>query len=215
MHGQKLSSADTERRVQCARRMLRRITVNKVGRIFFTDEKIFRVDPPWNNQNDRLYASVSKKSDIDEDRLFVERNHFSPGIMVSVGVSKLGKTSLIFVDPEAKVTGQYYRDRVLTTVLPECAALSGDLGYTFQQDGGRAHTAKDTIAFLKEKVPDLLEPENWPANSPDRFESSRLHHLGSPGTDGVSPKDQRCVSSSRSPGGFMGSTFARNHSELG
>ena len=137
----------------------------QVGRIFFTDEKIFRVDPLWNSQNDRVYApSCGKKSDVADERLFVERGHFSPGVMVS---SKLGKTSLHFVDPEAKINGQYYRERILANMLPECSGLAGPDGYTFQWDGARAHTARDTIAYLEARVPDLMEPAIWPANSPD------------------------------------------------
>ena len=34
--------------------------------------------------------------------------------MVSVGVSKLGITDLIFVDPGAKVNGAYYQDMLLS-----------------------------------------------------------------------------------------------------
>ena len=37
--------------------------------------------------------------------------------MVSVGVSKLGVTDLIFVDPGAKVNGVYYRDVFLSQQL--------------------------------------------------------------------------------------------------
>jgi len=37
--------------------------------------------------------------------------------MVSVGVSKLGFTDLIFVDPGAKVNGAYYRDVCLSQQL--------------------------------------------------------------------------------------------------
>lgn len=168
MQGQKLNDHDHERRVDCARKMIRRFTVPQIGKIFFTDEKVFRVDPPWNAQNDRVYAPADgRKSDVVDERLFVERGHFSPGIMVSAGVSKLGKTSLHFVEPEAKVNGEYYREQILRVMLPECAQLAGADGYTFQQDGARAHTARDTIAFLEERVPDLLEPTMWPPNSPD------------------------------------------------
>jgi len=44
---------------------------------------------------------------------------FSQSVMVSVGVSKLGVTELILVDPEAKVNGAYYHD-----VLPVTAAVA-------------------------------------------------------------------------------------------
>ena len=37
--------------------------------------------------------------------------------MVSVGVSKLGYTNLIFVDPGVNVNGTYYRDVLLSQQL--------------------------------------------------------------------------------------------------
>jgi len=42
---------------------------------------------------------------------------FSQSVMVLVGVSKLGVTDLIFVDPGAKVNGAYYRDMLLSQQL--------------------------------------------------------------------------------------------------
>ena len=37
--------------------------------------------------------------------------------------------------------------------------------FTFQQDGAPAHRSRQT--FLRLNVPELVEPENWPPNSPD------------------------------------------------
>ena len=87
--------------------------------------------------------------------------------MVSVGVSKQGKTSIHFVQPGVKVDGRYYRDTLLAEMIPEMDDLADGHDYVFQQDGARAHTAKDTVQYLKENVPELIEPEMWPANSPD------------------------------------------------
>ena len=47
-----------------------------------------------------------KKKQVAAERLLCTRQ----SVMVSVGVSKLGVTDLIFVDPGAKVNGAYYRD---------------------------------------------------------------------------------------------------------
>ena len=52
-------------------------------------------------------------------------------------------------------------------MLPECKRLAGPGGYTFQQDGARAHTARATLAYLNANVPDLMEPGIWPPKSPD------------------------------------------------
>ena len=57
MHGQKLTAENRTRRAACATRLLRTFTKEKLDRTFFTDEKIFTVDPPFNSQNDRLSSS--------------------------------------------------------------------------------------------------------------------------------------------------------------
>jgi len=52
---------------------------------------------------------------------------FQEVVMVSVGVSKLGQTQLIFVDPAVKINGAYYRDVLLTQQLLATAFRAGDL----------------------------------------------------------------------------------------
>jgi len=48
--------------------------------------------------------------------------------VVSVGVSKLGYTNSIFVDPGVKVSGAYYRDMLLSQqLLPAICQVSGVL----------------------------------------------------------------------------------------
>jgi len=46
-----------------------------------------------------------------------ERKHFSEHVMVSVAVSKSGKTEVHFVDKGTKVCGAYYRDILLKNCL--------------------------------------------------------------------------------------------------
>jgi len=74
-----------------------------------------------NPQNDRLYvpAGIKKKQ-------LRTQTTFSRSVMVSVGVSKLGFTDLIFVDPGVKVNGSYYRDVLLSQkLLPVMHEVSG------------------------------------------------------------------------------------------
>ena len=88
--------------------------------------------------------------------------------MVSVGVSKLGKTSIYFVDLKEKVDWQYYRNKILKKMIPKMDRLAAGKQYLFMQDGARAHTAGETIELLKSQ--DHLQPllpEMWPPNSPD------------------------------------------------
>ena len=84
------------------------------GAAFFSDEKIFKVTKLLNVQNDRTYAPICPEC-LQEvyngnKRLYVERSGFPMSLMVSVAVSKVGKSSIFFVEPGAKVNGAYYRE---------------------------------------------------------------------------------------------------------
>ena len=48
-------------------------------------------------------------------------------VVMSVGISKLGLTDFIFVDPRVKINGGYYRDMLLSQqLLPVMRDVSGD-----------------------------------------------------------------------------------------
>ena len=49
--------------------------------------------------------------------MFANRVTFCQSLMVSVGVSKLGCSHLIFVDPGVTINGCYYRDASESTVV--------------------------------------------------------------------------------------------------
>jgi len=165
---QLLSNNDKKKRLDACRRLKERMTSDKVARTWFLDEKVFTVQTPTNTQNDRVYAAVSVKRDIPPQRLLKGRKHFSQSVMVSVAVSKLGKTSLVFVDSGAKVNSTYYCDHVLggNGLLRDIRRLSANR-FIFQQDGAPCHRSRQTVAFLSANVPEYIEPENWPPNSPD------------------------------------------------
>jgi len=64
---------------------------------------VFSVEPPFNSQNDRVYAPVdNRKRHIDPSRLLCM------SVIASVAVSQMGTTELIFVNHGVKVNGQYY-----------------------------------------------------------------------------------------------------------
>ena len=70
---------------------------------------MFTVEPPFNSQNDRVYAPIdNKKRYIDPSRLLCM------SVMVSVAVSQVGMAELIFVNPGVKVKGQYYCNVLLS-----------------------------------------------------------------------------------------------------
>ena len=55
--------------------------------------------------------------------------------MVSVAVSKLGKTSIHFVGPGVKINAEHYRNRLLAMMIPEMSNLIKGGHFLFQQDG--------------------------------------------------------------------------------
>ena len=115
---QELTAANPDARLIRARQLLQRFSESDISFIFFTDEKIFTVNAPSNPQNDCVYVAESmSKKQVAADRLLRTRSTFSQSLMVSVGISKLGCTDIIFADPGAKVNGEYYRNVILTNNL--------------------------------------------------------------------------------------------------
>ena len=132
---QELTPSNRAVRLQRTKKLLKMFPADKVNFIWFTDEKVFTVSSPRNPQNDRLYVPAGiKKKQVAAERLLRTQTTFSRSVMVSVGVSKLGFTDLIFVDPGVKVNGSYYRDVLLSQkLLPAMREVSGEF-FIFQQD---------------------------------------------------------------------------------
>ena len=81
---------------------------------------------------------------------------FSLSVVVSVGISKLSLTDLIFVHQGVKISGGYYRDMLLLQQL--LAVMRDVLGdfFIFQQDDAPAHRARDVVQFLEQSTPALI-----------------------------------------------------------
>ena len=167
--GQQIETRTKRKRIERYPNLLRVFTKQPLKTTIFSDEKIFKMTQLLNVQNDRTYApSAYKKSTIKNKRLYVERSGFPMSRMVSVAISKVGKSSIFFVEPGAKVNGAYYREKLLASMIPEMDRLTGYQPYVFMQDGARSHTANDTVRFLnQQRYLTLLQPNMWPPNSPD------------------------------------------------
>ena len=69
-------------------------------------------------------------------RLICEREHFRRSVMV---------TSVVFIEPGAKVDNDYYYTCVLGEgLLPDITAKCGRYKRTLQQDSAPLHTARNT-----------------------------------------------------------------------
>ena len=105
------STPTAVKRLQRCQELLRFLSERNVQRVWFTDEITLTVAMPVNSQNNRVYSAAEKKSNADPRRLIRERQHFrlfSRGITVLVGVSKMGNTSLVFVEPSAQINSECY-----------------------------------------------------------------------------------------------------------
>ena len=167
--GQRIDTRTEEKRIERCPNLLRVFTKQVLETTFFSNEKIFKITQLLNVHNDRTYApSAYKKSTIENKRLYVERSGCPTILMVSVAVSKVGKSSIFFVEPGAKVNGAYYREKLLASMIPEMNRLTGYQPYVFMQDGARSHTANETVRFLnQQQYFTLLQPNMWPPNSAD------------------------------------------------
>jgi len=151
---QDLTEANKNKRLACSRKLLRRYAEHSVPFIWFTDEKLFRVAPPVNLQNDRPYANAgTRKKQLSADLLLRKRSTFSKSLMVSIGVSLLGYTNLIFIDPGVKINGSYYCDMLLRQqLLPTICSVSGDF-FTFQQDSAPSHRPLRLLHCCQQRHP--------------------------------------------------------------
>ena len=118
---ERLIREDVKKRNERLKRLLCYMALENFEKIFFTDEKVFKLQTPNNRRNDRIYGV--NLSDITEKE-HSEESKFLVSVMVSVGVSKLGKASIHFVTPGAKINKAYYCNEVLSQLLPEMEELS-------------------------------------------------------------------------------------------
>ena len=163
IQGQVLNDAAREKRLTRSKQLLRRCTVPLTKRIFFTDEKVFYLDPPVNRGE---LWSASRKRDVSPQRLIRQRARFSHRIMVSAGVCYSGKGRLHFIPERAKINAAYYTQQLLPKLTEDCRALMGE-DFVFQQDGAPAHSARQEQEWLEQNCPDFIKKDEWPPNSPD------------------------------------------------
>ena len=138
-------------------------------RIFFTDEKMFKVKDcaKENTQNKRAWVDKKlKKRDISPDVLILGKKARGVQIMVGLAASYRGLITPFFVQPGEKITGDYYQEMLSNSYLPQMCRMYGNaVGFWLQEDGAPAHTKKTVAQFKKLNFPNRIE--NWPASSPD------------------------------------------------
>lgn len=177
-----LTDAHKQARLEKCMAMINRFKEqDKWKQVWFSDESVFSLYPPLNTQNERIYRAVEMKTDIPSDDLLVEIDKQQPSIMCYGAVSWYGKTELRFIEgyaadqedlPQYKkkrktVNQHVYKDEMCHQMFEDINKIMGGKEWTWQQDGAKAHTARDVILWLKDNTPDFIQPSEWPSKSPD------------------------------------------------
>ncbi len=157
---QLLKDATVKKRLERCRKFKRRFSKHAAG-IIFTDEKLFTIQQTHNNQNDRVWAQKG----YNGPELRITRTPGPSSVMVWAGITRDGKTPLIFIDKGVKINKEVYKEMLEDKVIPWSKTHFGNQYWTFQQDS--AHKAKVVQQFLAENCPDYITSNEWPPSSPD------------------------------------------------
>jgi len=129
----------------------------------FSDEKVFTVAAPYNRH---LYTPQETTKHDTAACLLCARPTFTKSVMVSVVVSKLGCSKLIFVESGFKADGVYYRNVLLSQqILPSIHQLAGNL-FVFQPDSAPAHRARTNVEYLHQVTPEFFAPDLYHLTTP-------------------------------------------------
>lgn len=166
---QELSENDRRLRVEFCIRFLelqqRDRTVN--SNLFMSDEAHFHLNGDVNRQNCRYWST-------ENPHQLHERPLHSPKVTVWCAVSSSRLIGPYFFEGEdgetVTVTAARYVN-MLENLRPEIDRLQTRGNIWFQQDGATAHTARISMALLREMFPGRLISRfgdvPWPARSPD------------------------------------------------
>ena len=100
--------------------------------------KTRRISNTWLVQT-KFNISDQSVNEVSAERLQRERKHFLQSVMVSVAVSKLAETDLVFVQSDAKTNSVYYCENVLEQgLLPAICCISNN-NFVVYQERAPAH----------------------------------------------------------------------------
>ena len=170
---QKLTEGHQQARALKAHEFISRFANDRWRRIWFSDEASFRLKAPLNKQNERIYRSVTVKTEIPSDELIVQLDTQQPSLMAYGAVSYYGKTNLYFIEgyteqrKKKTINQEIYRQEMCPQMFLDIERIMGGEHWIWQQDGARPHTARASIEWLRENTPEFITPDEWPAKSPD------------------------------------------------
>ena len=133
-----------------------------------SDEAMFYLGGSYGR---RKVCYVRKGYDDRHKLKFVKRDAFAAGFMAWAGVCYNVKTEIRIIPKGTKVNSEYYIKNVLKPFIEKDVPklFPGDTAkdIVFHQDSASSHTAKQTLAYLKNKNIKCISPVEWMPKSPD------------------------------------------------
>ena len=159
-----LTDEHKDQRLKFARWVRKHFTRESSRKIMFSDEKMFDGDGQLNPQNDVVYAE--SREDANNNGGLRPTKKYPAKLMVWVGVTFYGITKFVDLPLNTSFDSDFYVSKVLPIARRDGERLIGP-DFIFQQDGASVHTSHQSIAKLTNTFPSFIEPDRWPANSPD------------------------------------------------
>ena len=113
--------------------LIRRLKVNKVNKVFVTEEKLIYVTLPVNSQKDRVW-SAGRKRYVNPQCISVQRATFSVSLVVSAVVSYGGKGSIHLLAEKTKINADFCSNNLLPELIENCNNSTLN-AFIFQQYG--------------------------------------------------------------------------------
>lgn len=156
-----LKQADYEKRMHYCRwfnNLLATKGNDILDNVFYSDEAWFHLSGYVHSQNSRLWSAENPHA-FHESPL----HDLKVGVWIAISRSRI-VGPIFFHDT---INSQRYRDNILTP-FTESLTLHEIQNCFFQQDGATAHTAKESLDFLRHWFDDRIISKNlWPPRSPD------------------------------------------------
>eukprot|EP00397_Hematodinium_sp_SG-2012_P049359 GEMP01056902.1.p1 GENE.GEMP01056902.1~~GEMP01056902.1.p1 ORF type:complete len:193 (+),score=38.11 GEMP01056902.1:548-1126(+) len=119
--------AEAKRRASGAEKVLHQIKSKKIdlGRVFFSDEKMFRRGASGKYGRDEVvWSGAPKKSLVDAKLLLKDQEDAKKGIMVAMAISEQHAAPSYFCTPGVKIDSTYYCDAMMAQHFsPHMSAL--------------------------------------------------------------------------------------------
>jgi transposase len=149
----RLTEKQKQKRVEFAKKNHRRDWDHAV----FWDEKEFELFGPPNKKNDVIW---------DEHCAQYTQGEVAHPAKYKIGAAISSRGATRLVPYEGTIDSTKYQ-KMIAEVLPDIKKMYPDNDWCLVQDSARPHASKASQAWLAKKVPSIIPPKEWAANSPD------------------------------------------------